>query len=1760
MGNNSTTYTINFKAQYESLTKLESELTKIQKQSGELNLTGKEQEHVQHLILKLQELKQLTEQKMDDGHLINVEDFKEIERIFNKLLTQANNFSSALINMLPEDLATQIKDLKQQIDELNKANQKLGAAKGISTKTFNKQANAIAMEEIQRAGPMANIADENGNLITTYAELKQRAEQLAQANRELTQEEQQVLEVWAQVDSRVQPIMEAWITQWNALTAEIEANRLKISELLATMNALQNAEDNTSQPLKIDPQSLATYQQYVGAINQANQALTTAKTKVQEHNKEVATGTTTQARHQHQTDKTTVSYEKNRTALGKAVHNVVSYGSALTLVRGVYTRLIQTITEMDKALTGMTVVTQLSREQAWELTSTMQELAKQTGMTSTEIANMTTMYLQQGKTLADSLELTEAAAKAARIAGISGAESINLLTNAMNGFQLAADQAMEVSDKFAALAAAAATDYEELATALSKVAAQANLAGMSMDFTLGLLTKGIEVTREAPETIGTALKTVISRMRELNDYGETLEDGIDVNRVASALSVINVDLLDQNREFRDLELVLTEVGEKWDTLTVNQQANVAVALAGTRQQSRLIAMMQDFDRTQQLINISMKSAGATAAQHRKYMQGLEAATTKLTTSYQQLITNFMNSDAVIGVINTISSALEFLSQRIELVGGALAAITMAYIALNKEQLLNKAITLVEGGAKMMQINSTKSLTNAVGKLTTAFVNARIATLEATIADMEKAGADAAQIALLKAEKKSLEQLTGEQVENSVAQVANVGASAANSAGLLGMAGAATVAKYAVDRLTEAIKKNWVLLLVAAVVALAAAWYSANKETEEAQRLTEVIGELFQSLGHVLSPLMKVLGVILELLMGITTVIVDVTVPILEAVGNVVRMIAWVFAGLAEGISDLVEWFKSLGEVGGWVGKVFEVLAGGAFGGPMGLITGIVEAISPGAIQRWGEAIDSWFQGLEFITGSAEEKASLTADAIADLQETAYDNRQLSDTLTPLIDEYEELNKKAIKTTEDIERMQEIEQEVGGLNQSYLTANGRVNLEVVKAAQIEADAAAQAAIEEAYNKAIGKYGIQTGVVKDEFRAAITDYYAEQTRLSAEAGEMSTQTANAIANNFQQMINNMSDAELQRINNTVDGYKNMYSSVAQFEKEQQALIEDTAMTEEERLNAQMKAYQQHLATVPDDAKAAFNSIYSLYATYAQMINQLALSGAETTSFLSKMASLGLTQDELLEIIEAYKSQYGGSDQDAMAWIANAVYASDGTNVAASLINQAFAKAGGSDDHTLINAIEKGVTQSNQEITEAYAKAISKSDTLAEMSKKMAAGELTPDEIRKLESEYPEIFSSEMWEQFKTGNFDPEAYRQAAIDSAMAAIDARLALSTLSETERKVLEAEKEALQYAHLFSSQLWTDMAKNTAELVEQERIQGRINKLNEELQGILDPSVRSAKTQELLNEYAAMRRVYSHILDDERYNTLINEGYLVDGKLTMTASELKMIFENDPEMWKFLDSYADVLEDATEANNTYLQGLRDVVEQEYNNQIQALEQRREQYEAYWDRLDAFEQEQERVQSRDSIISQLSALAGGSDAASNNLRKDLLSQLADINKEEAEARKQEIRDNLLDSIDSNIDDINEGIEQLNTTSKEGLIALLNGFGFDIPAFAKGGLVNFTGPAWVDGSKANPEAFLDATDTKLIAQLVQALHYGGIHTKLDADGSALGAIVIENLNITTNELNNEQDFRSSGHAFADEFAKAIRQRGINVNVKR
>lgn len=468
-------------------------------------------------------------------------------------------------------------------------------------------------------------------------------------------------------------------------------------------------------------------------------------------------------------DEVTPAPKAQNDGFKKALKQTALYHLAIRTLKKAIHEAVRTVKELDKALTEQAMVTGLSRKQTYGLLKSYQELAVQCGATTKEVAGVATEYIKQGKSIQEAMTLTEAAVSAAKVAGVSTSDSVNYLTTALNGFQLSANDAMLVSDKFAAIAAASATDYDELAIALSKVASQANLAGMSIDYTSALLTKGLETTREAPETMGTALKTIIARMRELGDYGKTLEDGLDLNNVESQLAYVGIALRDSSGELRSTEDVLDELGRKWDELSTNQQAAVAKALAGTRQQARLIAMMEDYDRVIELQDIAERSQGATAAQAATYLEGIEASLNKVTTSWETLVTTVTDSEVIINVLDWIAAGLqefanylsteEGMSTALTVISVIIASIVLSKIREHEITRKNYVIALKKQQAaleekKLIVQNTKKSLEKLLGekKILQTNIKQNIEAREGALIKAREKG-DTAAIAQLEAELK-----------------------------------------------------------------------------------------------------------------------------------------------------------------------------------------------------------------------------------------------------------------------------------------------------------------------------------------------------------------------------------------------------------------------------------------------------------------------------------------------------------------------------------------------------------------------------------------------------------------------------------------------------------------------------------------------------------------------------------------------------------------------------------------------------------------------------------------------------------------------------------------------------------------------------------------------------------------------------------------------------------------------------------------------
>ena len=448
------------------------------------------------------------------------------------------------------------------------------------------------------------------------------------------------------------------------------------------------------------------------------------------------------------------SINKQQSVLRKAAKAFTIYSTIVRVAKSALREAAATITELDKSLTEQARVTGRSREQAYGLLTTYQNIAQVVGATTKEVAEASSEFIKQGKSIQDALTLSKAAVSAAKVAGISVGDSINYLTTALNGFKLSAEEARNVSDKFAAVASASASDYNEIAIALSKVASQANLAGRSIDYTTALLTTGLEVTREAPETMGTALKTIVARRREISDYGKTLEDDVDLNNVQTQLGYIGIQLTNQQGELRSTQDVLDELGKKWSTLNSNQQAAVAKALAGTRQQSRLIAMMDNYERVEELQQISERSAGATAAQLTKYREGLEASRNNLKVAWEKIVESFANSDFFIGLIKSATTLLDIfnkLTQNEFVKGTIFAAISIALANVIAKKKITNDLAREEAALETQQrIKAIEGQQELIKQQKEAAVDKEIA--------LKKQAQDEAQLALdkLKAQKESLE--------------------------------------------------------------------------------------------------------------------------------------------------------------------------------------------------------------------------------------------------------------------------------------------------------------------------------------------------------------------------------------------------------------------------------------------------------------------------------------------------------------------------------------------------------------------------------------------------------------------------------------------------------------------------------------------------------------------------------------------------------------------------------------------------------------------------------------------------------------------------------------------------------------------------------------------------------------------------------------------------------------------------------------------
>ena len=246
--------------------------------------------------------------------------------------------------------------------------------------------------------------------------------------------------------------------------------------------------------------------------------------------------------------------------------------------------------KLDTSLNDIRIVTEKSAEEMDKFAVRANKVAKDLGRSTKDFTEASLIYYQQGLDDREAQARAEVTMKAANVTGQTGQEVSEQLTSVWNGYKVSAEETELYVDKLAAVAASTAADLEELSIGMSKVASAANLMGVDVDQLNAQLATIVSVTRQAPESVGVALKTIYARM---SDIKSGLDDETTLGNYTEKMAQYGINVLDANKNLRDMGDVIEEIGGKWTSMSREQQVALAQTVAGTRQYNNLLSLFDN---------------------------------------------------------------------------------------------------------------------------------------------------------------------------------------------------------------------------------------------------------------------------------------------------------------------------------------------------------------------------------------------------------------------------------------------------------------------------------------------------------------------------------------------------------------------------------------------------------------------------------------------------------------------------------------------------------------------------------------------------------------------------------------------------------------------------------------------------------------------------------------------------------------------------------------------------------------------------------------------------------------------------------------------------------------------------------------------------------------------------------------------------------------------------------------------------------------
>ncbi|MCC8065763.1 MAG: phage tail tape measure protein, partial [Clostridiales bacterium] len=464
-----------------------------------------------------------------------------------ELRKAVTNINSSL-RELKSELANTEEKFSGQANSMNALQSKYDTLSSAVEQSRQKQKALSEIIEIAKS-KQKEAANELDKLNKKYEEAKKQLEEMKSSNssstEEITQQEQAVKDLSSQLGSAKKKYLdtETSVNKWNT--------------------SLNKAQTETSQ--------------FENELNKTGQYLDEAKSSANgcavsidefgNETKEAATQTSSWA-------------DKLRGAVAnKAVYlGIDTLKSSMQKLAEAAKEVVEVGSDFEASMSKVAAISGATGSDLDALTAKAKEMGESTKYTASEAADAFSYMALAGWDTEEMLSGIDGVLNLAAAADMDLAEASDIVTDYLTAFGLTAQDSAEFVDMMAYAMANSNTTVEDLGEAYKNCAATASSLGYSAEEVTAVLSTMANAGVKGGEA-GTALNTIMTRL------------ATNTKSCGDALAEYGVDIYDSEGNMNSLSSILEGMSGIWETLSDEQQANLAKTIAGTNQYSALQTVM-----------------------------------------------------------------------------------------------------------------------------------------------------------------------------------------------------------------------------------------------------------------------------------------------------------------------------------------------------------------------------------------------------------------------------------------------------------------------------------------------------------------------------------------------------------------------------------------------------------------------------------------------------------------------------------------------------------------------------------------------------------------------------------------------------------------------------------------------------------------------------------------------------------------------------------------------------------------------------------------------------------------------------------------------------------------------------------------------------------------------------------------------------------------------------------------------------------------